>query len=249
MHYISIGCKSAPTVIFAHGWGRSLEDFIPIAETLGASANSILIDLPGFGRSDRPKDTWSTTDYAMHIAEFIKKQKLKDVIFVGHSFGGRVALRLGAKYGHLFSGIVLVASSGVPRPRTFIETLKFYLNKRYFKILKFFAKNELQLSLLEERFGSIDYIESKKLGLRDIFVKTISENQESELHKIVTPVKLLYGKNDFETPIELGKIIANYIENSEFIECDNFDHLSILSRGKHQVALAIKELILEGKND
>ena len=46
---------SGPPVLLLHGWGRSHEDFAPIAERLSAEGFACYaLDLPGFGNSAMP---------------------------------------------------------------------------------------------------------------------------------------------------------------------------------------------------
>ncbi|UKI57488.1 MAG: alpha/beta hydrolase [Clostridium sp.] len=50
----------------------------------------LIVDLPGFGSSDEPKEIWSIYDYADTINEMLGElKKLKNPILIGHSFGGK----------------------------------------------------------------------------------------------------------------------------------------------------------------
>lgn len=246
MHHIKIGTESAPTVVFAHGWGRTHRDFIPVAEALAPIANSILLDLPGFGDSQRPTDAWGTQQYAQHLAEFIQSLDCGKVLYVGHSLGGRIGLRLGVHHPSLISAMVLVSAHGVTTPRPPWKTLEFKIRRAAFKLKKQLAKDQEALNALEERYGSADYIASKKIGLRDILIKVIEEDQSTDLPRIRIPVKLLYGAKDTDTTPALGRKIAQGIVGAEYIECPEFNHISILDRGRHQIALAIKEFLAGG---
>lgn len=57
------------------------------------------LDLPGFGRSSLPKTTWKVDDYAELVQKFIvfKSQKNTKKIIIGHSFGGRIGIKLAYK--------------------------------------------------------------------------------------------------------------------------------------------------------
>lgn len=246
MHHIKIGSDSKPTVVFAHGWARSHRDFIPVAEALAPMAHSVLLDLPGFGDTDRPTDAWGTRQYADHVAEFIKNLDCGKVIFVGHSLGGRIGLRLAVHHEALFSAMVLVSAHGVSTPRPPLKTFEFRLRRAAFKLKKRLAKDDVALNALEERYGSADYIASKKSGMRDILIKVIEEDQTADLGRIRLPMKLLYGAKDVDTSPALGRKIAEGVSGSEYIECPEFNHISILDRGRHQIALAIKECLQGG---
>lgn len=239
-HHIKIGTPSAPPVVFAHGWARTHRDFIPVAEALAPVAQSYLLDLPGFGESPRPDDAWGTTEYARSLAQHLRDDLgLDRYIWVGHSFGGRIGLRLGAQ-GAPLDHLVIAAGAGVPRDVSRVDQIKRRIRGQQFQMRKRLARGEDALHALEARFGSPDYVHSREIGMRDIFLNTIREDQSPDLSKITCPTTLIYGARDTETPPEIGRKLAAQIAGSTYIECPEFDHISILDRGRHQIALAVK---------
>lgn len=244
-HSIKIGTEGAPAVVFAHGWGRSHRDFIPVAEALAPVAQSYLLDLPGFGDSPRPEDGWGTAQYADYLQQHLRDDLgLDRYIWVGHSFGGRIGLRLGAAQAPL-DHLVIVAGAGVPRDIPRHEQIKRRARGRMFKLRKKLTRGEEALAALEARFGSVDYVHSREIGMRDIFLSTITENQSADLPSITAPTTLIYGARDTETPPEIGRKIADLVPGATYIECPQFDHISILDRGRHQIALAVKSALNE----
>ncbi len=239
---VQIGESSKPPVVFGHGWGRSYRDFIPVAEAIAPVANSYLIDFPGFGDTPRPDETWGTENYADHVLNFLKSEHgVTRFTWVGHSFGGRVGMRIAAKHHDTIEHLVLVASAGVPRTRTSWQKLKSRQRGMVFKFRKAMANGDEALLTLEKQYGSVDYIHSREIGMRDIFVKTVNEDQTATLPQIQAPTTLIYGGQDVDTPVEVGQKLASGIENSSLIVCPHYDHISILDRGRHQIALAVKE--------
>ncbi|AKM09557.1 alpha/beta fold hydrolase [Croceicoccus naphthovorans] len=243
-HYIRIGTPGAPKVVFAHGWGRSHRDFIPVAEALAPSIDAYLFDLPGHGKSERPDEPWGTADYAEFMARYVTGAlQIPKCVWVGHSFGGRIGLRLGVQSPGMLDHMVIVAGAGVPRTVNAKDRWKRKWNGRKFQKLKAQAGTVDELIELEKRFGSPDYVMSRETGMRDIFVKTISEDQSADLPRIPTPTTCIYGGADTETPPEIGRKIASLVQNGTYVECPFYDHISILDRGRHQIALAIKEAV------
>lgn len=239
-HHITIGTPSAPPVVFAHGWARTHRDFIPVAEALAPVAQSYLLDLPGFGQSQRPTEAWGTADYARYLAQYLRDELgLERYIWVGHSFGGRIGLRLGAQAAPL-DHLVIAAGAGVPRDQSRLDKIKRRIRGQQFQMRKRLARGDAALHALEARFGSPDYVHSREIGMRDIFLNTIREDQSADLSMISCPTTLIYGARDTETPPQIGRKIASHIQGSTYIECPEFDHISILDRGRHQIALAVK---------
>lgn len=242
---VQIGDSHQPAVVFGHGWGRTYRDFIPVAEALAPVARSYLIDFPGFGDTPRPEEAWGTEDYANHIVTFLRETHgLERFTWVGHSFGGRVGMRIAAQYPTLLDHLVIVASPGVPRSVSTAQKLRRRKNGWEFKIRKSLAKGPDALEALEKQYGSVDYIHSREIGMRDIFVRTVNEDQTDTLPQITCPTTLLYGGQDFETPVEIGKKLASGISDAKLIVCPHYDHISILDRGRHQIALSVKEQLV-----
>src|ERR1700730_2822990 len=93
-------------VVGLHGWARSRED---LAGPL-AGLNALALDLPGFGASPEPPAAWDSRAYAALVAEVLAGLDRPQVL-LGHSFGGRVAVKLAAWWPELVTGLVL---AGVP---------------------------------------------------------------------------------------------------------------------------------------
>ncbi|MEL7031214.1 MAG: alpha/beta hydrolase [Pseudomonadota bacterium] len=239
---VQIGDTHKPAVVFGHGWGRTYRDFIPVAEALAPVANSYLVDFPGFGDTPRPDETWGTLDYADHMLAYMSSEYgLSNFLWVGHSFGGRVGMRIAASHPGAIRHLFLVASAGVPRTRSMLQRLQGRRRGMEFKIRKAMAKGDAEVQKLESQYGSLDYIQSRETGLRDIFVKTVNEDQTETLGDITCPTTLIYGGKDDDTPVEVGQKLAAGIPDAELIVCPHYDHISILDRGRHQIALCIKE--------
>jgi pimeloyl-ACP methyl ester carboxylesterase len=80
---------------------------------LGAEYRLIAIDLPGHGGSDDasyPSQTYTIEGYAEVAIEVMEQLGIDDVVLVGWSLGGRVALELAT----CFPGVVGIMLSGLP---------------------------------------------------------------------------------------------------------------------------------------
>ncbi|MFK7939153.1 MAG: alpha/beta fold hydrolase [Roseovarius sp.] len=248
MFYVKRGCDEGTPIVFAHGWGRDHQDFIPVAELLGDVAPLVLLDLHGFGKTPRPKADWTTQDYAIAIKDYLETELgITKFKWVGHSFGGRIGLRLASLNESPVEHLFIVAGAGVKLPQPLMRRLRGKWRSWQFKRKKAAAKTEEELIALEKVFGSPDYVQSREIDMRDIFIRTVQEDQTADLSKITCPTTLLYGEQDRETPPAEGKAIQNAIAHSTYVECPEFDHHSILSRGRHQLTTLILETLSGGK--
>ena len=97
-------------VILLHGWGTSSQSLAPLCGALADSFRVLAVDLPGFGWSMAPPTAWGTAEYAGHVERLMRETGIQGAAFLGHSFGGRVAIRLAATDRR---HVLTLASSGI----------------------------------------------------------------------------------------------------------------------------------------
>lgn len=243
LSFEELGAKDADVqVIWGHGWGHTHKALQPLAESL-TGYHHYLLDFPGFGESPIPESTWDTGDYADLVAKFIEQlppAKLR--VWVGHSFGGRVGVQLGAKHSALMNAFVFVAGAGLRRKlspcKRAVLTCKVY----FYKLCKNLCRIGLiKRSWVENRFGSADYRNAG--ALRPIFLSVIREHRAEEAQKIQVPTLLVYGDKDQETPPSMGEEYASYIKNSDLHILQGLDHYSVLGEGQQQTIYLIHKFI------
>jgi pimeloyl-ACP methyl ester carboxylesterase len=198
--------KSPATVVALHGWGRSGADFSQIVSGLDAVA----IHLPGFGITPEPPTAWGSEEYADAVARALIGSVVAGsapVVIVGHSFGGRVAVRLAAKYPELVRGLVL---TGVPLVRL-VAAPKPPLT---FRVIRALARaGIIPQSVLEKqrhKRGSADYRAARGV-MRDVLVRVIGEDYRDDLARIAVPVRMVWGENDTAAPADAGEAASELI--------------------------------------
>ena len=67
-----------------------------------------------------------------------------------------------------------------------------------------------------DSFGSSDY---KQLDdkMKAIFVKVVNEDLKEDAKQITIPTMIVWGKNDKETPVGMGKKFNKIIKNSRLV--------------------------------
>ncbi|MEM6671988.1 MAG: alpha/beta fold hydrolase [Planctomycetota bacterium] len=84
-------------VIFIHGWCGNAGQWEPHARSIAESHRVYTLDLPGHGESVRPvRDEWTVRAFGRDVAQLIEKERLTDVVLVGHAMGAQVALETAA---------------------------------------------------------------------------------------------------------------------------------------------------------
>ena len=95
-------------IVLLHGWGQNIEMMKPIGDNLCINHRITILDLPGFGESEEPKEVWNIGDYSNMLEEFLNRLDIKKPVIMGHSFGGRIAIRYSAN--HSIEKLVLFGS-------------------------------------------------------------------------------------------------------------------------------------------
>jgi pimeloyl-ACP methyl ester carboxylesterase len=94
--------------LLLHGLGASLNFWVAVAPRLAAQRRTVAIDLPGFGLSRLESEDFSLDAIVSGIATFMRSLGMADLVVVGHSLGGPVALRLAARYPGIVKTVILV---------------------------------------------------------------------------------------------------------------------------------------------
>jgi pimeloyl-ACP methyl ester carboxylesterase len=232
---------SVPELIWAHGWGHSHASLLPLAEAMRPRADSRLVDLLGFGASPLPPGPWGTEDYADAMAEWLTGLPPCKRIWVGHSFGCRVGVQLAARHPQAMSALVLIAAAGLPPHRSLATRLRQWPRRLAFRALRAMTPEGPARDRLRERFGSSDYRNAG--AMRPVLVKAVNENLSEPARRIRVPVVLIHGDGDTESPPEIAQRFQALIPGSRLHLLRGFDHLSIISNGRHQVTHLIGELL------
>ena len=115
MHHLTVG--SGADIFLLHGWGASSSAFSFVLDALGrAGFRATAPDFAGFGATPEPETPRGVPEYAADALALADELGAEKAIWVGHSFGGRVALEIAAKHPERAAGLVLVDSAGL-RPR------------------------------------------------------------------------------------------------------------------------------------
>jgi pimeloyl-ACP methyl ester carboxylesterase len=223
-------------VLLLHGWGVSMQEILPVAQRLsqlGFQCHSL--DLPGFGSSQLPPQAWDVPRYAAFVKSYLEYAGLNSVHVIGHSFGGRISLVLGADYPDLIRKIVLVDSAGVP-PRVSWQMKSYSLSRKViFVLLKLPLLNRFEPAVRRwfwQRFGSVDAQAAIKRSpiLIDTFKLVIKQDLLPYARRIHKPTLLVWGELDQDTPLDQAKILEEAIPDVGLVVFDGAGHYAYLDR-------------------
>ena len=202
VNYIQYG--EGKDVLLLHGWGQNIQMMKPIGDNLCSNHRITIIDFPGFGESDEPSTPWTIDDYSLLIENLVRELNIRKPIVMGHSFGGRVAIRFSAN-----NPIEKLVLFGSPCIR---ENKKLPLSTRILKKLKTLPGMDKLGEEMKKYIGSRDYKAASPI-MRQTLVNVINEDLSSYARKIEEPTLLIWGEADTEAPVddarELEKIMID----------------------------------------
>ena len=96
------------TVVLVHCWMCDRTFWDAQVPVLQRTYRVIALDLPGHGEGSQDREAWSIEGFGQDVAGLLEHLDLQQVVLVGHSMGGPVALRAAALAGGRLRGIVAV---------------------------------------------------------------------------------------------------------------------------------------------
>lgn len=209
--------KNKNTLVLLHGWGQNTIMMQPIEDYFKEEVNVLNIDLPGFGKSDEPEEVMTIEDYTNLVNQIIEKLNLKNIIMLGHSFGGRIGICYASKY--KVEKLILCSSPFIKRLNN--KSLKL-------KVLKFLKKipvlNKLE-DYAKSKVGSTDY-KNASIMMRKVLVETVNTDLTENVKKITVPTILLFGQIDEVVPLEEGEKLQSLLVDGHLIVYPNCGHFA-----------------------
>ncbi len=119
IRWVEIPGDPRHTRVYLHGLGASSGPYFTAAALHPelAGHRSLLIDMLGFGISDRPTDfEYTLEDHADAVAAAFEAAHVRAADVVAHSMGGAVAIVLASRHPHLVARLVLIDANLDPTP-------------------------------------------------------------------------------------------------------------------------------------
>ncbi|WP_052398465.1 alpha/beta fold hydrolase [Geomicrobium sp. JCM 19039] len=226
--------------VLIHGfmsWSFSFQSLIP---TLVNHAHVLTLDLPGFGRSKKDvKYEFSYEQFTKTVQDMIdrREEHFTDIVPIGHSMGGQIALRL-ARSNRFVHRVVLLASSGDMQKSS--KRLRWASRLPFFDVwLARYVRDRdvshvLKQVIHDNKKVTTEQIDAYSLPLQENLMyralsKFIRQREgdlsREELHKITEPVLLLWGENDRIVPVGVGRYLEKELHRAKLKVFPKVGHL------------------------
>lgn len=206
VNYIQYG--SGKDILLLHGWGQNIEMMKPIGDNFSDRFRITILDFPGFGQSGELSEAWTIADYSRMLEEFVKLVDIKKPIVMGHSFGGRVAIRYSAH--NSIEKLVLFGSPCIRIQQSLP------LSVRFLKAVKKLPGMDAIGEKMKKYIGSRDYKAASPI-MRKTLVEVVNEDLSKYAREIEEPTLLIWGDNDTEAPVEEAREVERIMIDAALI--------------------------------
>lgn len=225
IRYYDVG--SGPTLVLIHGIGGDADDWSFCLDALAASHRVIALDLPGFGRSDKP-----LIDYT--IAGFV--EVLDRFLLVGHSLGGWIAATFALQAPQKLHKLVLVDAAGV-----WGETTKLPVDLHVSTLAH--MRDIFRHLFYDQRFATDALIEMayrQHLQRNDGYtIHSVLEHlrggrerldEDERIGQLRVPTLIVWGEEDEMIPLAIGRRIHQLVPASQLEVLPRCGHLPNLEK-------------------
>lgn len=205
---------SRPTILLVHGLGVSGDYFIPYARALADSFTVYIVDLPGYGKTPKPKQPLSITALANIVIEFTKLNGIEGATVMGQSMGCQIVTQALAITPRLFSKVILVGPTSNKNERT--------LALHGWRLTQDTFREPLKANVIVftnyVRMGIRRYLKTAQFMLR--------HRIEDDLPGISVPILFVRGVHDPIAPSDWLSYLQSITPNASMVEIANAAHLA-----------------------
>jgi pimeloyl-ACP methyl ester carboxylesterase len=241
LHYRELGSRDNPTILFSHLLGPwSSEVFDPLVAEVKDDFHIVTVDLHGHGQSGY-RTPMTLDDITDDYYQLLTGLNLSKVIWIGHSIGGMIGMRMALAHPQSIQSLVLIATTARLDPPQLREqvwqlwqlfrdghrediadpALPFFFSPTTFKN---------QRGLVEE--GRKTLIKTGDATGRFEVARAVLDRADisSQIHAITVPTLVIAGKDDpSATPAE-AQVIASRIPKAELKVIDDTGHMVVLEK-------------------
>ena len=252
IHYQVVG--TGPPLICLHGGGpgaSSWSNFAPNVPDLSQRHELYLIDMPGFGKSEKVAiESPSLTRVAAIVAELADQLGITSAGLLGNSRGGQVGLKLAIDRPDVVRRLAVIGSMpGMPSALTPMPPEAVAMIRNYYrddgpspqKIRNLMEVMVYDKSLITEDRVRARYeasIEPELLELGGTL--PAPQNLVHELSDVPCPTLIIWGQDDRAGPLDVGLMMLRLIPDARMHVFGRCGHWAQLEHSKEFNALVLE---------
>ncbi|UCG26204.1 MAG: alpha/beta hydrolase [Chloroflexota bacterium] len=235
LFYAARALDRRPVILLIHGAAGSHLDWPPqlrFIEGMGDCA----VDLPGHGRSAKPGRA-SVSAYADDVLALVETLNLTEIVIVGHSMGGAIAMEIALRRPVEIVALVLVATGARLRVN---ETILDLVTDDYEQVVEFVTALAWGEDAPPETVGRgrAMMMECDPTAVEQDYMACNDFDVMADIGSLTIPTLVLTGSEDQLTPPKYGRFLAENIPGAEYVAIDDAGHMLAQER-PDEVAHAI----------
>jgi len=221
LRYLKLGEAAGVPVLFIHGFGGDLNNWLFNQPVLAEKRATYALDLPGHGGSVKEVGEGDVGALTSAVVDFMDALGIQKAHLVGHSLGGAVSLDMALNHPERVASVTALASGGLGPEISMAYIDGFIQTSRARKL-----KPILQMLVHDPSLVTNDMVEDvlkfKRLdgaeaALNKIASAAFAGGQQAlqltgKLGEIEAPVRVIWGKEDRILPVGHAEGLPNGIE-------------------------------------
>lgn len=223
--YIEVG--EGNPIIILHGLMGGLSNFDAVTKHFSKIGYKIIIpELPIYTMSLLKTNVKS---FATYLHKFIEFKELNDVILLGNSLGGHIALYHTKLYPEKVKALVLTGSSGLYESAMGSG----YTKRSDYEVIKkkaqdvFYDPEIATKEIVDEVYATVND-RNKLIKTLAIAKSAIRHNMSKDLPKMNVPTCIIWGKNDTVTPPDVAEEFHELLPDSDLYWIDKCGHAAMM---------------------
>lgn len=241
--------KDGIPIFFIHGFLGNIGDWFHQYLHFNPNTHTIFIDIPGFGRSDKPIINYSLEFYSSVLISIIESLRYEKIYLIGHSFGGMIAQQITITKPKIVEKLILIDTT-YGFCNSFTDKIKLFFVNLFFKIYyKVFLRaiiRQILANSVEKYKIKIYYKRAltipKEVLLSTFKNMTLKSNMKKKLSRISTPTLIIHGSRDIIIKKSMVQKMNQLIPSSQVIYIENGPHKT-MSINHSEVNQLIDEFI------
>lgn len=213
-------------IILLHGLMGGLSNFDSTIEFFSKKYKVIAPELPIY---DLPLLSSTVKSLTNWLTRFITYKELEQVILLGNSLGGHIALLYTKLHPKKVKGLILTGSSGLYESAMGDS----YPKRGSYEFIKkkcedvFYDPKTATKELVDEVFAIVND-RTKVIKTLSIAKSAIRHNMAKDLPNMKTPTCLIWGKNDPVTPPKVAEEFSELLPNASLYWIDKCGHAPMM---------------------
>jgi len=217
-------------LLFIHGWIGSSLEWIYQLNYFNSREHIIILDLPGFGKSDKPNTKYSIEFFTKLILDFLNLLGYNEAILIGHSLGGLIAQNITIQNLKLVKKLILISTTAISQPIK-NKFFLFWVNIIFKLAFTNFLKNTIKrINSTKDENREFRKLYKNALKIPKSVVLSTFKNMTSKFNLnekgsvISQPTLIIYGTEDKIISKSMIINLGNLIPNSEINLIENSPH-------------------------